>query len=77
MFRRIGNIMGKVEKGGNQHFLLFPQCLYPIKMNVLGVLVSAWLSVRPSVYLYLNPLPDMPILRSSISAVKNILMSKI
>ena len=28
------NIVGKEENAGNQHFLLFPQCFYPMKYNL-------------------------------------------
>ena len=29
------NIVGKGENAGNQHFLLFPQCLYPFKTKFI------------------------------------------
>ena len=31
---RLENIEGEGENAGNQHFLLFPQCFYPIKENL-------------------------------------------
>ena len=33
--KSLGNIVGKGENAGNQHFLLFPQCFLPYKRQTL------------------------------------------
>ena len=32
--RLFGNIVGKIEDAGNQHFILFPQCFQPIPKRI-------------------------------------------
>ena len=53
---RIGNIVGKGENAGYQHFLLFPQCFenasFPDASKV--VIVWEWVSLRPICKNYAN-----------------------
>ena len=39
---RVDNIVGKGEKAGNQHFLLFPQCFQKVSYTGLLKVVIAW-----------------------------------
>ena len=66
VFDRVGNIVGKGENAGYQHFLLFPQCFQKLTVSGLLTLGIVWERV--------NPLPHMPILGSSNSAANKDMM---
>ena len=69
VFERVGNTVGKEENASYQHFLLFPHCFLTASFS--------WLLKVRIVWQRVNPLPDMPVLGFSISAVNKVIMSEI
>ena len=42
VFHRVGNIVGKGENAGNQHFLLFLQCIQKASLSGLLEVRTVW-----------------------------------